>query len=556
MADDVPSLIARAQELVRLGRLAEARVVFEQLRDLSPGTAGAHYYCGFALFGLNRYDEAIPCFRQALRLDPNHLAALNDLGMSLTRTGHHRESVDTFERALGLMPASRPAAQNLAIALKNLGREQMERGRYGGAAAQFERALQILPGYRQAAYGLGDALNNLGRPQEALALFEKLSAANPSDAMAYLGIGDARKSVGQFAAARAAYQQAVTLAPMSAVCQRLLAEIERFTDGDPRLAALEDLAKDGEAIPEYERPDLYFALGKAYDDLDRHADAFACFAKANSLKRRQISYDEASHLDELHAIARLFTAEVMVALAGGGDASQRPVFIVGMPRSGTTLVEQILASHPAVFGAGERDILDGILETRPAPFDASLLQPETLRGIGGLYVEQVSALAPQAEHITDKMTGNFRLVGLIRLALPNARIVHVRRDAVDTCWSCYSHDFRHLGFTYDLGELGRDYRAYAEMMEHWRRILPADAMLEIRYEDLIGDFDNQVRRLIAWCGLDWDDRCLSFHQAERPVQTESALQVRQPLYRSAIGRAKPYEPWLGPLRQALGLVAA
>ncbi len=550
----IQSLIARAQELVRLGRLADALAVFEQLRALSPGVAAAHYYCGFALSGLGRHEEAVACFRQALRLDPGHVAALNDLGMSLSRMGRHREAVVEFERVLNLMPSSPSARQNLAIALKNLGRAAMERGRYGQAAAQFERALAILPDYTPAAYGLGDALNNLGRPHEALALFGKLSAADPSDAMALLGIGDARKSVGQFAEARAACERAVALAPKSAVCHRLLAETARFVEGDRRLAALEELARDG--VPEQERPDLYFALGKAYDDLGRFAEAFAAFEQANTLKRRQIAYDEGRHLDELRAIAGLFTAGAMAAHRGGGDPSRLPVFIVGMPRSGTTLVEQILASHPQVHGAGELDILDGILDARAVPLAADLLQAGTLRDIGARYVEQARVLAPQAERITDKMTGNFRLVGLIRLALPHARIIHVRRDPIDTCWSCYTHDFRHLGFTYDLGELGRDYRAYEEMMAHWRRVLPDGTMLEIHYEDLIGEFEAQVRRLIDWCGLDWDARCLAFHETERPVQTESALQVRRPLYRSAIGRARPYEPWLAPLREALGLPTA
>jgi hypothetical protein len=228
-----------------------------------------------------------------------------------------------------------------------------------------------------------------------------------------------------------------------------------------------------------------------------------------------------------------------------------------MPRSGTSLVEQILASHPDVFGAGELNDLADIFESRPASgrssFDADLLTGEWLREIGSRYVMQVRTLAPEAKRIIDKMPGNIRFAGLIHLALPNARIIHVRRDALDTCFSCYSTLFKgSLNFSYDLSELGRVYKAYEELMAHWHTVLPEGVMLDVQYEDIVEDFEPQARRLVAFCGLSWDERCLKFHESAHAVRTASATQVRQPLFKSSIGRWRPYAEWLGPLRDALG----
>lgn len=552
----VPTLANLGSVLTAAGRHEDALKAYERVRALSPRSAPAHHACGASLANLARHEEAIIRFREALGIDPNHTAASNDLGMSLAQLGRHDEAIGAFERVRALMPSSALARQNLAVALKDFGRALADHGRFREAVAQFERALQLLPGFTVASYCLGDALNNLGRPKEALAIFEKLLTADPNDVWAHLGMGDALKSIGRFDEARAEFERAVALAPTSALCHRFLAEAGRFNDGDPRLAALEQLARNADAIPEHEEPELYFALAKAYDELERYSEAFKALAKANALKRRQVHYDEAAHLEGLHGIAALFTSEFLAAHGATGDPSDIPIFIVGMPRSGTTLVEQILASHAEVFGAGELNTLDILLESRTRagrfPLDAELLSNDALREIGRDYVAELRALAPDAARITDKMTGNFRLIGLIRLALPNARIIHVKRDPLDTCFSCFAHQFRHLNFTYDLGELGRDYKAYEKMMAHWRRVLPQGAMLEVQYETLVDNFETEVRRILAYCGLAWDAHCLTFHETERPVQTESAQQVRRPLYRGAIGRAKNYALWLGPLREALG----
>ena len=251
--------------------------------------------------------------------------------------------------------------------------------------------------------------------------------------------------------------------------------------------------------------------------------------------------------------ALLFSAEIMRERAGQGDPSPLPVFIIGMPRSGTTLCEQILASHPKIHGAGEL----GDFEAAVAALDSaggipSDIGGEELRAIGAGYLARVAALAPHAARITDKMPANFRFAGLIHLALPNARLIHLRRDPVDTCLSCFSILFGgDQPFTYDLGELGRYYRAYQRLMAHWRAVLPPGVMLEVDYEALVGDFAREARGILTHCGIEWNDACLDFHKTQRPVHTASAVQVRQPIYRSSVGRWRPSGDVLRPLLDAL-----
>ena len=307
---------------------------------------------------------------------------------------------------------------------------------------------------------------------------------------------------------------------------------------------------------------MHFSLGKAYADLGQNERSFRHFLVGNALKRRDTAYDEPAMLGFFDRVRAAFTPALMQSKAGLGDPSTVPVFIVGMPRSGTTLVEQILASHPNVFGAGEREDFTRAVDSLPSLNDGSLgfpeavpaLSGETLRQLGAGYLAGIAAAAPDAARITDKMPGNFPYVGLIHLTLPNARIIHLRRDPIDTCLSCFSILFA-VGQpqTYDLAELGRYYRAYAALMQHWRRVLPAGVMLEVQYEDVVADVAQQARRIVAHCGLPWDDACLAFHRTQRPVRTASAAQVRQEIYPTSVGRWRRYGDLLQPLIKELGL---
>jgi len=405
--------------------------------------------------------------------------------------------------------------------------------------------------------GLGDALAAAGRQAEAVAIFQRLIKAEPGNAAAYFALGHTQKQLGVLAESRASFARAVALEPGNPRYHYVLAESAPFTEGDPRLAALEALAGDEARFPDGQKAELHFALFKAYDELKRPDEAFAHLAKGNRLYRGLVPYNEAEVAAFFRDLKETYTQEAVAALAGSGHPSDVPVFVVGMPRSGTTLVEQILASHPDVFGAGEllyvQDLILGGFAGKNYPVDLTTLGATGLKAFGGYYAVRLAALAPSAKRIVDKLPANFRHLGLLHLALPRAKIIHVGRDPRDTCFSCYANLFSNgLNYAYDLGELGRYHRMADDLIAHWRAVLPEGVMLEVRYETLITDFETEARRLIAFCGLDWNDAALRFYETKRAVRTKSEFQVRKPLYTSSIGRWRSYERWLGPLFDALG----
>lgn len=538
--------------LAALGRAGQATAHYEQALALKPDYVDALRNLGKAMLERNRPQLALPHLARAAELKPD-AEAHNDLGNAMTMLERHPEAIEHYAQALAKSPGFAPAHNNLGNALAKVGRDEE-------AIAHFRRALAIAPDYPEALSNLGNALLTQQRADEAIRCFERALAIRPDIAQAHSGVGGVLQVLGRFDEARAAIERALALAPGNTAYYQRLCAIKHFSPDDPHLVAMQALARDMDAMRPRERVDLHFALGKALADLGDHEQAFRHYLEGNALYRASISYDEALALGGFERVKRVFTADLVRARAGRGEPSDVPIFIVGMPRSGTTLVEQILASHPRVFAAGElRDLgrLVAAIRGRDGSFGFPELVPamtdDQLRAFGATYLAGIRARAPASARITDKMPGNFQFAGLIHLTLPNARIIHVRRDPIDTCLSLFTHLFAGaLDWTYDLGEIGRNYRAYASLAEHWRAVLPHGAMLEVRYEELVADFETQARRLLAYCGLDWDDRCLSFHKAERPVWTASVAQVRQPIYRGAIGRSRPYLPMLGPLLEALG----
>jgi tetratricopeptide (TPR) repeat protein len=433
------------------------------------------------------------------------------------------------------------------------------------AAAQLERAIALKPDYVEAHFSLAQVLRERGMSNAAIAHYQKAIALAPDAVELHSNLGRLLAELGRIAEARVAYEKAVALLPRSGAVYLNLVQCDKVWPDDPFLAEMEKLERDQGALGEQDRIDLDFALGKAYADIGEHERSFRHLLRANARKRKTLVYDEAAMISDLERIRLVFDEKLIRTGRRRGNPSFLPVFIVGMPRSGTSLIEQMLASHPKVFGAGElTTFYNGVCELAE-PGGASLPFPELLlglpkhrlRALGDRYLAAVKALAPAAARITDKMPGNFRYAGLIHLALPNARIIHARRDPIDTCLSCFSIQFTAGGseYSYDLGELGRCYRAYEELMAHWRNVLPSGVMIDVQYEDVVQKPEREVRRMVAHCGLDWDERCLDFQATERPVRTASAAQVRQPLYRSSIGRWRPDEEVLRPLLDGVRPVA-
>jgi Flp pilus assembly protein TadD len=501
----VAACLASGAALARQGRLIEAEAAFRQALALAPDHADARYNLGVALRDQGRWAEAEAAFRAALQVRPDHAESCNNLGQAL------------------------------------LAQKDVE-----AAARYFRRALELKPDHGRALNNLGAALIELGQLDEAIDSFRQAIALNRAHAKAHNNLGVALQYQGALPDAVRAFADAVRADPAYAEARFNLAGLTPpGPDADRQMREIADLARARQDAPA--RSTLLFALGHLRDQAGDPERAFDALLEANALRRRGLSFDIAAAEARLEAIAERFDPASMGRLAGSGVRDSRPIFVVGMPRSGTTLVEQILSAHPHVHGAGELSLMGDLMA------GLSGLNTDACTRLGQAYLDGLPPMPDGATRITDKAISNVEAVGLIHLALPEAAIIHVRRDARDAALSCFATRFSEgQDFAYDLVDLGRYWRACDRLMDHWRAVLPEGRMLEIDYEAVVADLEGQARRLIAHCGLAWDPSCLDFHRSGRAVRTASAIQVRQPLYARSVGRWRRYERRLGPLIEALG----
>jgi tetratricopeptide (TPR) repeat protein len=562
------------------GKFADA---FEHLRlavQLAPDVALYHANLAEALRALNRPDEAECAYRRGLEIEPRFVQAWKNLGTMLRELRRFPEAIEAYRNAIGQAPNDPDTLHNIALAVLGLNRLDeaaellrraltiekrdpklflhlgavlIDQGKIEEAAATLEQALALHPTSHDAINLMGRVAFRRGAFDAALAHYRHAVELKPDFSDAYSAMGNALHALGRFREAVDAYRNALALDPKNTSIYVNVADSKKFTEGDPQLLAMQAIERD-DCLSPSERMFLHFALGKAYADLNDHARAFEHLLQGNALKRAQIIYDEAATAALFERIEAVFTPALIKKKSRHGERSHVPVFVLGMPRSGTTLVEQILASHPLVHGSGELTTLEGVIRTQRAsdvlsyPNFVPMLDAACVKRIGARYLAEMRRIAPTGKsRVINKMPSNYLFIGLIHLALPNARIIHTIRDPVDTCISCFSKLFTlEHSYTYDLAELGRYYRRYQKLMAHWNQVLPQGRILDVRYEDVVANLESQARRIIAHCGLDWDDRCLAFHQTERPVPTPSAMQVRQPIY-NKIGRWRVHEPFLGPL---------
>jgi tetratricopeptide (TPR) repeat protein len=546
-ADFPEALANRGVVLGRLGRLGEAADGFRKALALKPKFAEANYNYGNILFELKRFEEAAEQYAKALSLNPNYAEALYSHANILRTMQRYQQALASYQRFLAINPNDAEALNSCGITLQRL-------KRFADAVTNFDRAIAIKPDFVNALCNRGASLQELGRFDEALNDFDRALALRPDFVEARFNKGLLCLILGRQNEARDAFQSGIESSPRRADFYLSLTACKRFSVDDPLIPAMEELARE-DGLDIEERIKIRFALGKALRDIGQFDRSFDHVSHASALKRSRFAYAEGPALAFFQHLSAIFTGPSMAEKSRAGLCTPLPVFVIGMPRSGTTLVEQILASHEHVFGAGEiEDFKKAISQTFDRfPVSLEKVSAEQLLSLGQRYIDNVRVLAPAAERITDKSTQNWPFVGFINLALPNARIIHVRRDPIDTCLSAFFTLFAEgQAHTYDLAELGRYYRAYATLMAHWRSVVPQGVMLEIQYEDLVADFENQARRIIAHCGMPWDDACLAFHKAKRAVKTASAFQVRQPLYGSSVGHSRPYLPLLQPLIEALG----
>jgi tetratricopeptide (TPR) repeat protein len=523
----------------RAGRIEHAVTRYQRALALSPEHADAHNNLGVAFVALGRPVDAIAHYRKAIVLNPSHCNAHSNLGTALVSLERFDEATRSYERALALNPHHADGHYNLAIALT-------AQGRSSDAMTCYEMALALRHDYTEAHNNLGNLLAAQGKTDAAIAHYQQALAVHPHHASALNNLGNMFRDLGRFDEAMGHFDRAIAIRPVSAEAHYHRAEIKTFRTGESDLTALEALARRSD-LPAVKAPFIHFALAKALEDTGDFERAFAHLRRGNELKRSQIHYDERGTGEMIRRVAAVFDRGMLDRAHGTGDPSAAPIFVLGMPRSGSTLIEQILASHHKIHGAGELEDLAACL---PKGFPECLIDasPDSLRQMGQKYLSRLPALPDGKVCVVDKLPNNFLRIGLIRMILPNARIIHTVRNPIDTCVSCYSKLFaKGQEFTYDLGELGRYYRSYSELMTHWTSVLPQDAMLHVAYEDVVSDLEGQARRLVEYCGLPWDPCCLDFHRTSRPVRTASAVQVRKPLFRSSVDRWRKYEKGLGPL---------
>ena len=535
-----------ANALRQLGRLEEAVAESERAIALDERLAMAHNNLGLCLAGLGQRERALACYRTALVHDPRYVEALSNLGDTLHELGRRHEALEAHSQAVQI--DSRRADSHV-----NLGKAQFELRHLREAEASLRRALTLDPGHAKARLHLAATLRMLERTEEAEAVCRALLAQDPQSVEALTLLAELAADRGRFTEAQELLQRALALDPDRSATYCGIAAHRRMTEADQTwLGGVQALL--ARPLPLGHQINLHYALGKYFDDLKRYDEAFASYRQANELSKRYgLQYDRAKLEQRVNQLITHFDAAAMRRRWLGAADSELPIFIVGMPRSGTSLAEQILASHPAVFGAGELRFWNGAFGALEKAGLGSEAGERLMAQLGPDYLDQVSALAGGKARLTDKMPANFMYAGLIHAVLPRARIIHMQRDPLDTCLSIYFQSFFNLmPYDTDFDSLAHFYGEYRRIMAHWREVLPSTTLLEIPYESLIEEPEAWTRRMLDFVGLPWDPVCLEFHRTARVVLTASKWQVRQTLHRGSIGRWRNYEKHLAPLRRMLG----
>ena len=543
-----------------LGQLIEAEAHSREAVRLDPNLADAWANLGAALRRTGQDTEAETSLRTALRLNPRHIDARCQLGSLFHRQGRLPEAVALLQETVRLAPGHAQAQNDLGGAL--LACNQVE-----AAIQHLRQAVRLRPTFAEAQSNLGLAFRELGRIDEAMHCFRESLRLNPHYAGAHNNLGYTLEFQGKIDAARAEFLEALRLDPDNA---RALASLSSLAGGGHYEFTEEQIQRIRVLVA---RPDLpvdevgrlHFALARVCDRAGAYDQAFAHYRQGNELRkeyvrRRGTSFDPAAQRQRVDRLIAVFTPDYFSRVASFGLDSELPVVIVGMMRSGTSLAEQILASHPRVYGAGELADFNEMATGLPQVLGAGSEFPECMarldaaavRSLGERHLQRLRQLGGTADRVVDKMPFNFHYLGLIATLFPKARIIHCRRNPIDTCLSCFVQNFGEPhGFTLDLTHLGQFYREYERLMAHWAQVLPVP-VFDLSYEELTADQEAVSRRLLAFCGLEWDERCLHFHETARAVRTASTLQVRQPMYRSAVGRWKRYAAHVQPLIEALG----
>jgi tetratricopeptide (TPR) repeat protein len=564
------------------GKLDEAIACYRRAVELMPDLAEIHNNLGNAFKDQGKLDEAIDCYHRALELKPGYAEAHNNLGAALKDQGKLDEAIARHRRALELNPRFAEAFYNLGNALK-------EQGKLDEATTCYHRAVELKPDFAEAHNNLGNTLETQAKLAEAIACYRRVLELKPEYAEAHNNLGNALESQGNLDDAFVCYRRALELKPDFAEAhtnlggafeelgdlqsaedrfRTALRHNGRFALAHYKLAKLaggklpqEDLAAQRRLLEEKDLTDaqrllLHFGLAQVLDARREYAEAAQHLERANALQRSEWrkcgqQYDPNEYEFLVTQMISICTAEFFEGVRGFGVDSELPVFVVGLPRSGTTLIEQILASHSQVFGAGEISLAHDSMTAlggQGVEFIGGLrrLDLPTSRWLASRHLEKLRALSRDALRIVDKMPDNYLYLGLLASLFPRAKLIHCRRDPRDVAVSCWMTHFKDIHWASDQQQIASRFHEYRRLMAHWRKVLPVP-LLEVDYEETVADLEGVARKVVDWCGLAWEPACLEFQQAKRAVRTASAVQVRQPVFKTSVERWRNYEHALAPL---------
>ena len=545
---EIRELISEIQEAARLlrsGNRGDALVIYHDVKERTQRSPAVELQLGHLCEEFGDIDEALLHYEIVVEEAPDNVSHLAVLGIAYLNALRYEKARTTLERALELDP-------DLSDVRHAMGVIFMRGSDYEAALEHLERSCALKPRDPKARVNLATTLGNLNRHDEALEHVEKALKHAPKDPMAHLTKSDILAQIGDMEEATRLVEQLIQNQLDLGAAFDHLARLRKFTSKDAPLMKRAEKALDRGMNPK-ERRNLLFSLGKMYDDCQDYEKAFSFYSQANLLRKQ--NFDFAADENLRKASCKAFTAKSIEEFGRNGNPSEQPVFIVGMPRSGTTLMERIIAAHPRGSGAGElpeiprlaRKMVPASEWRKAVKLARETLTPEGLQEHSQSYLDILRQGAGDAERIVDKMPGNSRFVGLIKSMFPNATIIHAMRHPLDSCLSCYFQNFAELWWTNDLKMIGQVYNGYRKSMDYWKQVLPEGSILEVRYEELVGDPETHARRMIEHCNLEWDPSVLEFYRKRGVVRTASIAQTRRKIYKTSRARWMNYAQFIDPL---------
>ena len=530
-----------------LGRTELAIEHFNQSITLVADNAAVHRQLGDAYTRLQRLEEAIKPYETALAIDASDVVTIIMLGNAFHGLHRYSRSIQLYQQALTMQPENVQVHRHLGASYQRMGQTQE-------AMKCFEQALSLRPDYVDARIKLAEVLRELGRAEEALVQVEQVIDFKPDETQAHIILALILRELGQAELAIERFEHLLSTKPK---CGHLYYQLAMLKPRQELIPIVEKLISDPE-LPVGDTLFCHFALGNIYRGSKSYDQAFSHFLEANTLYRKTFVYDAKEHAQLIDRLIKVYSKRFFQTKRKFGSASRLPVFILGMPRSGTTLVEQIISSHASVYGAGELQAISAILlsisqqleHANSYPECMSLFDEKMAEEYSARYLQEIAVHSATAKHITDKFPGNYFKIGLIKTLFPDARIILCQRNPLDTCISIFFHCIQDWKWSFELTELGQYYLDYQRIMSHWQKLFPGE-IFTVQYEELVMEQEKVSKQLIDYLGLEWDEKCLDFHNNERDVRTISNMQVRQPMYKNSIDRWKPYEKHLQPLIEVL-----